>query len=183
MIKLELLLHNLNSRKKFLLVCFVFLCALFLAFKFHDNFLQDFFKKTRNFPINEIKLELAYLQEIKNNLIEKMAIEDKKLQDYIQKLNSYSYDKNSFIKQINNLCNHLSINNLKISQKNKFPYHYIFIDLQANFEQILPFIHNLEYLNMHSQIHSIELDNSRNLNLHLKLNISFIDKNKIYFPF
>ncbi|TDA23737.1 hypothetical protein, partial [Campylobacter hepaticus] len=83
----------------------------------------------------------------------------------------------------NNLCNHLSINNLKISQKNKFPYHYIFIDLQANFEQILPFIHNLEYLNMHSQIHSIELDNSRNLNLHLKLNISFIDKNKIYFPF
>ncbi|EOI5159338.1 hypothetical protein ACMTKR_001746, partial [Campylobacter jejuni] len=39
--KIEVFLQNLNPREKFLFISFICLCALFLAFKIHDRFLED----------------------------------------------------------------------------------------------------------------------------------------------
>ncbi|EHT1211396.1 hypothetical protein OHJ99_001363, partial [Campylobacter jejuni] len=44
--KIEVFLQNLNPREKFLFISFICLCALFLAFKIHDRFLEDIFQKT-----------------------------------------------------------------------------------------------------------------------------------------
>ncbi len=43
--KIEVFLQNLNPREKFLFISFICLCALFLAFKIHDHFLEDIFQK------------------------------------------------------------------------------------------------------------------------------------------
>lgn len=70
--KIEVFLQNLNSREKFLFISFICLCALFLAFKIHDRFLEDIFQKTlveHNYlALNEAKIENSHFKEIETKL-------------------------------------------------------------------------------------------------------------------
>ncbi|EAJ5807905.1 hypothetical protein FQX02_03730, partial [Campylobacter jejuni] len=121
--KIEVFLQNLNPREKFLFISFICLCALFLAFKIHDHFLEDIFQKTlveHNYlTLNEAKIENSHLKEIETKLTKQIKTEEEKLKYYKEKLHLFFYDKDFFNKKINNLSKNLTINEIKFSQENK----------------------------------------------------------------
>ncbi|EFC33323.1 hypothetical protein C414_000040083 [Campylobacter jejuni subsp. jejuni 414] len=174
-------MQNLNSREKFLFACFICLCALFLAFKIHDSFLQDIFQKTlvehNHLPLNEVKIENSYLKETKVKLTKQIKTEEEKLKYYKEKLHLFSYDKDFFIKKINNLSSNLIINEIKFSKENKnfIYYNYVLLSLNGDFKDLLNFIQNLENLPMALEIDKIKLYNTQGLKLRLDLMLKFIN--------
>lgn len=181
MSKIESFLENLNPREKFLFACFICLCALFLAFKIHDSFLQDIFQKTlikHNYlPLNEAKIENSHLKETEAKLTKQIKIEEEKLKYYKEKLHLFSYDKDFLSKKINELSSNLTLNEMEFSQENKNFIHYNYISLSFNgdFRNLLDFIQNLENLPMALKIDKIKLYNTQGLKLRLDLRLEFIN--------
>ncbi|MBM0636951.1 hypothetical protein LNU06_02140 [Campylobacter sp. VicNov18] len=183
MSKIEIFLENLNPREKILFSCFICLCALFLAFKFHENFLEDIFQKNLNTDnhlcLNELKTQISQLQKTQTKLIKQIKTEEKTSQDYAQKLQLFSYEKHFFLKTIENLAQNLSLIEFRIWHKNKnlLNENHIFLKLNGDFHQMLYFIQNLENSNLYYQINKIEIENITSLKLHLQISISFITLN------
>lgn len=169
--KIEVFLQNLNPREKFLFISFICLCALFLAFKIHDHFLEDIFQKTlveyNYLALNEAKIENSHLKEIETKLTKQIKTEEEKLKYYKEKLHLFSYDKDFFNKKINNLSKNLTINEIKFSQENKnfIHYNYVSLSLNGNFKDLLNFIQNLENLPIALKIDKIKLYNTQGLKL------------------
>ncbi|EAI6194060.1 TPA: hypothetical protein ACIK0N_001458, partial [Campylobacter jejuni] len=178
--KIEVFLQNLNPREKFLFISFICLCALFLAFKIHDHFLEDIFQKTlveHNYlALNEAKIENSHLKEIETKLTKQIKTEEEKLKYYKEKLHLFSYDKDFFNKKINNLSKNLTINEIKFSQENKnfIHYNYVSLSLNGNFKDLLNFIQNLENLPIALKIDKIKLYNTQGLKLKLDLMFKFV---------
>ncbi|EAI5426024.1 hypothetical protein ONF70_001226 [Campylobacter jejuni] len=172
--KIEVFLQNLNPREKFLFISFICLCALFLAFKIHDRFLEDIFQKTlveHNYlALNEAKIENSHLKEIETKLTKQIKTEE-------EKLHLFSYDKDFFNKKINNLSKNLTINEIKFSQENKnfIHYNYVSLSLNGNFKDLLNFIQNLENLPIALKIDKIKLYNTQSLKLKLDLMFKFVN--------
>lgn len=179
--KIEVFLQNLNPREKFLFISFICLCALFLAFKIHDHFLEDIFQKTlveyNYLAFNEAKIENSHLKEIETKLTKQIKTEEEKLKYYKEKLHLFSYDKDFFNKKINNLSKNLTINEIKFSQENKnfIHYNYVSLSLNGNFKDLLNFIQNLENLLIALKIDKIKLYNTQGLKLKLDLMFKFVN--------
>ncbi|WP_144673679.1 hypothetical protein [Campylobacter jejuni] len=181
MSKIEVFLQNLNPREKFLFICFICLCALFLAFKIHDSFLQDIFQKTlveyNHLSLDEVKIENSHLKEMEIKLTKQIKTEEEKLKYYKEKLYLFSYDKDFFSKKINDLSKNLTIDEIKFSQENKnfIHYNYVFLSLNGDFKDLLDFIQNLENLPIALKIDKIKLYNTQGVKLKLNLMLKFIN--------
>lgn len=172
---------NLKTREKILAFCALALLAIFLAFKFYENFLQaflieestteeyDFYNKEENFKSLKEKLQ---------TLEKQMINEEQKEQNYTKELKAFTYDDTSYIKNLQELARKSNINiknitNLHIQEKN-FDKYQITLDSYGEFHSLLDFIQKLEKSEFIYKINSIEFENLNQLDLKLKLECYFL---------
>lgn len=170
----EFKLENLSLREKILLCLATFLLAIFLSFHFYQYYLKDFFT-LEFFSLDEnINEKIAFNQNLKAQ-IKKLKQELNQSREKSLSYENYLsfFDKNSqeYIAKLYDLALE---NKLKIQKLTQNPPNQVLLELEGDFYPLLYFIAEVENSNLAYQIHSLEMNNAKNLHLYLKLKISFI---------
>ncbi|HEB9305476.1 TPA: hypothetical protein RZK24_000059 [Campylobacter coli] len=176
--QIEQFLENLSPREKILIYLTTILLAVLLSFHFHHSYLKSLFNHEffiQSDEVNKIIITNQDLNQQIKQLEEKLNSIQDKIKSYENHLSTFNKDYETYIKNLQNLAlkNNLQISNIsRLQEENS--YHRISVDILGDFNPILSFIQDVENSNLHYEIQKFEIDNTSNLNLHLKLTLSFI---------
>lgn len=176
--QIEQFLENLSPREKILIYLTTILLAVLLSFHFYHSYLKSLFNHEffiQSDEVNKIIITNQDLNQQIKQLEEKLNSIQDKIKSYENHLSTFNKDYETYIKNLQNLAlkNNLWISNIsRLQEENS--YHRISIDILGDFNPILSFIQDVENSNLHYEIQKFEIDNTSNLNLHLKLTLSFI---------